>query len=106
MPWVVVLASPFGRHLVVVGIFSWLVLHAIASSIPRPIGSPASALGNTVWVAAMTLAFLAVELRRKRLRDFLAALGVSGMPLWGAALIGVGILEMLLWVARAIAERS
>jgi hypothetical protein len=51
----------------------------------------------------MTLGLLAVELRRKRLKDFFAALGLSGMPLLGAALITVGILEVLRWVAMAIA---
>ncbi|MFV2006943.1 MAG: hypothetical protein ACC667_05830 [Longimicrobiales bacterium] len=104
--WVVVLASPFGRHLVVVGIFLWLFLHAVASSIPRPIGFPASPWVNTVWVVAMTVGLLAVELRRKRLTDFFAALGLSGIPLWGAALIGVGILEAFLWAAVALAGRG
>ena len=87
----------------VVGIFFWLVMHAVASATAGVVGSPPTSWVNTVWVVAMTLGLLAVELRRKRLRDFLAVLGLSGMPLWGAALIGVGILETLLWVAMAIA---
>ena len=101
--FVVVLASPFGRHMVVVAIFSWLFLHAVASASPRAAGSPSTAWVDSVWVVSMTLVLLAVELRRKRLRDFLAALGLAGIPLLGAALIGVGILETLLWVALAIA---
>lgn len=100
--WMVVLTSPFGRHLVVVGIFFWLFLHVSVSTILRAAGSPATAWVNTVWVAAMTLPLLAVELRRKRLKDFFAALGLSGMPLLGAALITVGFLEILRWVALAI----
>ena len=98
------MASPFGRHLVVVGIFLWLFLHMVASWIPRPIGSSASPRANTVWVVAMTLVLLAVEFRRKRLTDFFAALGFSGVPLWRAALIAIGILEIFFWVAMAIAE--
>ncbi len=97
------MGSPFGRHLVVVGIFFWLFLHALASVMAGVGGSPATAWVNTVWVAAMTLSLLAVELRRKRLKDFFAALGLSGMPLLGAALITVGFLEILRWVAMAIA---
>lgn len=100
---VAVLASPFGRHLVVVGIFFWLFLHAVASAILRAGESPSTAWVTTFWVAAMTLALLAVELRRKRLKDFFAVLGLSGMPLLGAAFITVVILEILRWVAMAIA---
>ncbi len=104
--WVVVLASPFGRHLVVVGIFFWLFLHAVASALPRAAGSPPTSGVASLWVVVMTLGLLAVEVRRKRLEDFLAALGLSGMPLWGAALIGVGMLELFLWVAVAIAQAA
>jgi hypothetical protein len=111
---VVVLASPFGRALVVVGVFFWLFLHAAASAISGAIEaataggieSPATSAINSLWVVAMTLVLLAVELRRKRLREFLAALGLSGVPLLLAALIAVGILEALLWVAMAIVEAA
>lgn len=101
--WVVVLASPFGRHLVVVGIFFWLFLHAMASPILRAAGSPSNPWVNSVWVVAMTLGLLAVELRRKRLEEFFAVVGLSGMSLWGGLLLGVGMLEILFWVAMAIA---
>lgn len=98
----VVLASPFGRHLAVVGVFFWLFLYAVASSIAGTIESPANSWINTVWVVAMTMGLLAVEVRRKRLTEFFAALGLSGTPLWGTALIAVGVLEIFLWVAMAI----
>ena len=98
------MSSTFGRHLVVVGVFLWLFLHTVASSIPRPIGSPASPWADTLWVVAMTLALLAVEVRRKRLTEFFAALGLSRTMLLGAALIAVGVLEVFFWVAMAIVE--
>lgn len=101
--WMVVLGSPFGRHLVAVGIFFWLFLHVAASAILREGESPSTSWVNSVWAVAITLGLLAVELRRKRLKDFFAALGLSGVPLLGAALITVGILEILRWVAMAIA---
>ena len=110
--WAVVLASPFGRHLLVVGVFFWLFLHAVAAGIAGVNGSSPHSWGTTVWVMggttvwvmAMTLGLLAVEVRRKRLTDFFAALGLSGMPVWGAALIALGILEIFFWVVMAIAE--
>ena len=102
--WAVVLASPFGRHLLVVGVFFWLFLHAVAAGIAEVNGSSLHSWGPTVWVMAMTLGLLAVEVRRKRLTDFFAALGLSGMPFWGATLIAVGILEIFFWVVMAIAE--
>lgn len=102
--WAVVLASPFGRHLLVVGVFFWLFLHAVAAGIAGVNGSSPHSWGTTVWVMAMTLGLLAVEVRRKRLTDFFAALGLSGMPFWGAALIALGILEIFFWVVMAIAE--
>ena len=100
------MASPFGRHLVVVGVFFWLFLHTVAAGIAGVNGSPPHSWVTTVWAMAMTLLLLAVEVRRKRLRDFFAALGLSGTPLWGAALIAMGILEIFFWVAMAIAEVS
>ncbi len=98
------MSSPFGRHLVVVVVFFWLFLHALAAGIAGASGSPSTQWVNSVWVVAITLGLLAVELRRKRLKDFFAALGLSGMPFWGAALIAVGILEVFFWVAMAIVE--
>ncbi|GMR11997.1 MAG: hypothetical protein BMS9Abin29_0184 [Gemmatimonadota bacterium] len=87
----------------VVGIFFWLFLHAVAAAMAGAVGASPNSWVNALWVVAMTLGLLSVELRRKRLRDFLAALGLSGGALWGAALIAVGILETSLWVALAIA---
>ncbi len=97
--WLVVSSSPFGRALVVVGIFFLLFLHAVAYAVAIPHDSWLA----TVWVVVMTMALLAVELRRKRLTDLFATLGMSGAALWGPALIAVGLLETLFRVALVIA---
>jgi len=98
--WLVIVTSPFGRGLVVTGIVAWLFLHGVATAI----GVPPNSAVSSGWVLVMTLALLAVELRRRRLRDLFAVLGVSGASLWGAAVITLGVLEVVFRLALAVME--
>ena len=103
--WVVVVTSPFGRALVVTGIVTWLFLHAVAYALAVASEVPPNSWATSFWVVVMTLALLVVELRRRRLRGLFAVLGVSGAPLWGAALTVVGVLEVVFRVASAVVVR-